>query len=601
MAGKRHQNTKRMAVFLTVCGILLLSMLLVMLIVRYQAMEKELDRMLMESLTAHTEEAGDGAGYLLHYAETVLKNTELLIREESRLPEKSWVAPVVKTFNLVDDRMDLSYLDVPDLETVSWGQEEPELLQRVLSGEALVSGILTAPTYEEYYIIAVRPVRWEGQTVGALVAKVNVSTLLQQGKHSTFFHNVHSVIAGEDGYVVYGSRPESKGISLVELGAESNGLSEKKGKQLTDSYAENASGCFAYALEGGRNYTAWAPVSYNGWRIVQFSPSPNVSIERTSMMQTVAMLVSLAVCGVLAALMWRQKARMAAERLRYDTLSEFKDTLLFEYHCEDDSLEFTANALETLEMTDVWVEHVTDESVDFSIFHPEDVDNVRRALRNASNMAPNQIEHDRVRMKKRDGSYSWYRSQYKAIFDQDGWVSRVIGTLTDISVQIDREQELRDQAQQDQLTKLYNRAGVKLIDARLEQISRGVLFMMDLDDFKSINDNYGHAAGDKLLTAVGQILTETFRTDDIVARVGGDEFVAFLSGSDSRTTAEQKGQEILDRVRALRIEGIHTMASVSIGAASAPTYGRNYETLSIVADEVLYQVKKGGKGGFILK
>ena len=168
-------------------------------------------------------------------------------------------------------------------------------------------------------------------------------------------------------------------------------------------------------------------------------------------------------------------------------------------------------------------------------------------------------------------------------------------------MQIDREQELRDQAQQDQLTKLYNRAGVKLIDARLEQISRGVLFMMDLDDFKSINDNYGHAAGDKLLTAVGQILTETFRTDDIVARVGGDEFVAFLSGSDSRTTAEQKGQEILDRVRALRIEGIHTMASVSIGAASAPTYGRNYETLSIVADEVLYQVKKGGKGGFILK
>lgn len=178
---------------------------------------------------------------------------------------------------------------------------------------------------------------------------------------------------------------------------------------------------------------------------------------------------------------------------------------------------------------------------------------------------------------------------------------RVIGTLTDISVQIDREKELREQARQDPLTGLYNRAGVKMINARLEQISRGVLFMMDLDDFKSINDNYGHAAGDKLLTAIGGILTETFRTDDIVARVGGDEFIAFLSGSDNRATAEQKGQELLERVRTLKIEGIDTAASVSIGAASAPGCGRTYEALSAVADEALYQVKNHGKGGFLLK
>ncbi len=599
MSKRKHQNSNRMAVILTACGGVLLLILMVMLIVRYRAVEAELDRMLVESLTAHTEEAGEGAGYLLHYAETVLKNTNLFITGEAKAPEKSWVEPMVTTFNLVDDRMDLRYLDEADLASAPWGQADPELMGRVLRGEAVVSGVLT-DAEQNGYVVAVRPVGWDGRTVGALVAQVNADTLLRQGKHSTFFHNVHSVIAGEDGRVVYGSSPSTQGVSLTDLGAE-DGLTQQKGETFNAAYREHVSGSFSYTVGNGRNYTAWAPVSYNGWRIVQFSQSPNVNIERTAMMQTVIMLVSLAVCAVLAALMWRQRARMAKDRLRYAVLAEFKDTLLFEYNCEDDSLEFTSNALDTLEITDGRMEGVIEGGGSLPVFHPEDVDNVRQALKNAVNMSPDQIEHDRIRLKGRDGSYRWYRSQYKAVFDSEGRASRVIGTLTDISVQIDREQELREQARQDPLTGLYNRAGVKMINARLEQISRGVLFMMDLDDFKSINDNYGHAAGDKLLTAIGRILMETFRTDDIVARIGGDEFVAFLSGSDSRITAEQKGQELLERVRTLRIEGIDTAASVSIGAASAPSCGRTYEALSVVADEALYQVKNGGKGGFILK
>lgn len=600
MTEKKHQSSNRMAVILTACGGILLLILMVMLVVRYRAVETELDRMLVESLTAHTEEAGEGAGYLLHYAETVLKNTNLFITGEAKAPEKSWVEPMVHTFNLVDDRMDLRYLDKTDLAAAPWGREDPELLGRVLRGEAMVSGILNDAGQEDCYVVAVRPVRWNEQTVGALVARVNADTLLRQGKHSTFFHNVHSVIAGEDGRVVYGSSLSTQGLSLTDLGV-ADGLSPQESEVFSAAYLEQTSGSFSYAVGSGRNYTAWAPVSYNNWRIVQFSLSPNVNIERTSMVQTAVMLVSLAICAVLAALMWRQRARMAKERMRYAVLAEFRDTLLFEYDCEDDSLEFTSNALDTLEIGASRIKGVVQGSESLPVFHPGDVNSVRKALKDAVNMLPDQIEHDRIRLKGRDGNYRWYRSQYKAVFGSENRVVQVIGTLTDISVQIDREQELREQAQQDPLTGLYNRAGVKMIDARLGQISRGVLFMMDLDDFKSINDNYGHAAGDKLLTAIGTILTETFRTDDIVARVGGDEFVAFLSGSDSKVTAEQKGQELLERVRALRIEGIDTVASVSIGAASAPGCGRNYETLSAVADEALYQVKNSGKGGFLLK
>ena len=122
----------------------------------------------------------------------------------------------------------------------------------------------------------------------------------------------------------------------------------------------------------------------------------------------------------------------------------------------------------------------------------------------------------------------------------------------------------------------------------------------DLDDFKHVNDTYGHAAGDRLLAAIGGVLRDTFRTDDIVARVGGDEFVAFLSGSDNRVTAEQKGQELLERVRELKVDGVDRSITVSVGAAGAPAHGRTYEELSLAADQAMYQVKNNGKGGFLL-
>ncbi|MCI9241814.1 MAG: diguanylate cyclase [Lawsonibacter sp.] len=596
----KQKNVARMAVVLTVCGALLLIVAVGSLVLRCRTLEFRLNEMYLESLTAHTGEAGEGAGYLIHYGETALKNIDLLIEEESRAPEKGWVAPVVNTFNLVDNRMELSYLDRRDMEGRIWGSEGPELVRRVLSGEPVVSGLISDQGHESSYVVVAHPVEWDGQVVGALQARMRAETLLHQGKHSTFFHSVHSVIAGEDGRVVYGSSPETAGAGLVDLSADI-GITVKEGQALNASYQAAESGSFYYDPAGGRCYVAWGQVGYNGWRIVQFSQSPNVQLERESMVQTVVMLVSLAGCAVLAALVWRQRAKLAAEKLRYDTLSEFKDTLIFEYDCRTDSMEFTSNALETLDLKGTRLERVTDGSGCFPVFHPDDIGNVRRALRGTVNMIPDQIEHDRIRMKKRDGEYSWYRGQYKAVFSPEGKAIRLIGTLTDISAQIDREQELRHQAQQDPLTDVYNRAGVKLINARLEQISRGILFMLDLDDFKFINDTYGHAAGDKVLVAMGQILKDIFRTDDIVARVGGDEFVAFLSGSDNASMAQEKAQELLDRVRELKLEGIDTQISVSIGIASAPTYGRTFESLSASADEAMYEIKNGGKGGFALR
>lgn len=588
-----------MAMLPTVCGAVLLFFLVATLIVRCRVLEMELDRILTESLTVHTQEAGGTSENLIDSAGLALEEAGRLIETDARAPEQSWVAALLETANVGNLDFTLDYRPAEALKAQS--SQEQEFLQRVLEDRSGVSGLLPGSDWESSYILVARAVTWDGRAAGVVFTRLGAAALTCEGQHSSLFHSVQSVIAGEDGRIVFGGFAGAGGLSLFDMGTQT-GISGKEREAFAASYESAGTGSFCCDMTGGgRSYIAWASIGYNNWRVVQFSQSPNVQIERGVMVQTGVMLASVVVCALLAALMWRQRARMAEERLRYDTLAAFKDTLLFEYDCDDDSLEFTSNALESLDMEDTRLEGVTGEDGDLSIFHPDDIENVRQVFRSAAGMTPDRIDHDRIRIRKRDGSYSWYRSQYKALFEPDGRAVRLIGTLTDISSQIDRELELRKQAQQDPLTGLYNRAGIKLINARLEQISRGILFMLDLDDFKTINDTYGHAAGDKALIAVGEVLKETFRTDDIIARVGGDEFIAFLSGSDNELMARQKAQELLDRVHSLRIEGIDQKASVSVGIARAPGHGRTYEALSVAADEALYEIKKNGKGGYALR
>ena len=125
--------------------------------------------------------------------------------------------------------------------------------------------------------------------------------------------------------------------------------------------------------------------------------------------------------------------------------------------------------------------------------------------------------------------------------------------------------------------------------------------MMDVDSFKQINDAYGHAAGDELLVKVGVALKETFRAGDIVARVGGDEFVIFIAGVDEAGVARQKARALQQRIGQIRLEEHPDAAcSVSIGIAACPRHGDTYAQLYAAADQAMYTAKRRGKRQFAL-
>lgn len=155
------------------------------------------------------------------------------------------------------------------------------------------------------------------------------------------------------------------------------------------------------------------------------------------------------------------------------------------------------------------------------------------------------------------------------------------------------------QAQTDSLTGIYNRAtGKDMIDAILQKSieEQSAMLMIDIDNFKEINDNYGHEQGDKILIAFAQCLSSSFRKGDVVARMGGDEFVVLISNISSRQFIEKKCNHIFQQ--ALKIRAKDSTLNCSIGIGIAPKDGNSFSELYRNADSALYQAKKKGKNRY---
>ena len=161
---------------------------------------------------------------------------------------------------------------------------------------------------------------------------------------------------------------------------------------------------------------------------------------------------------------------------------------------------------------------------------------------------------------------------------------------------------LKSAAQTDQLTGLLNKTSSAKEIGFLTRSAEGVLMIVDLDSFKLVNDIYGHSAGDEILISFSDILRRAVRSNDIVGRIGGDEFITFcLNISDDSVIAEKSrfiNEQLTAEAKRILGEDMNIPLGASLGCVYAPEEGIDYNELFKKADKALYFVKQNGKHGY---
>jgi len=186
----------------------------------------------------------------------------------------------------------------------------------------------------------------------------------------------------------------------------------------------------------------------------------------------------------------------------------------------------------------------------------------------------------------------------------DGGVQYAIAYINDLTERKKYEDSLRHQATHDELTGLPNRFLFRLqLDHELAHSKRTGLkiavFLIDLDNFKSVNDNYGHTAGDTILVQVSARISSTLRENDMLARLGGDEFAIFLTDLIDINEAMNVATKVLNLFQVpFRLQEHNVYSGASLGLAFYPDDAQDGDTLLRYADMAMYQAKQAGRGGF---
>ncbi len=230
-----------------------------------------------------------------------------------------------------------------------------------------------------------------------------------------------------------------------------------------------------------------------------------------------------------------------------------------------------------------------------------DIHRITEMLTNISG-ADLSVHTIRFRLADFNQTEKWVGGKFMLAWPKPGENSlRIKGVLQDITEAYHQEERIKHLALHDALTGLPNRLLLEdhmqlaLAHAKRYGSRAGILFI-DVDNFKQINDTYGHRTGDNLLISISKIMKEHIRSDDTLARWGGDEFVILLPDLKQKDDIEQVAKKLFHEInQRLHTHSTHNITTVSIGAALYPDDANTTESLLVQADKALYHAKAQGR------
>lgn len=315
----------------------------------------------------------------------------------------------------------------------------------------------------------------------------------------------------------------------------------------------------------------------------------------------VSLLVLLLIVVLCASLVVNNRRKGALIRLEHQhhlLLSEAAREYFYEYNFQTDTLELNADTAELFGSQLIYKKwrsllHHNTLLQKSDIAMLEQLYDVPRAPEENNRHVSKSME---LILPLPNDKKHWFRITRIILF-HSGKPAYSIGKLVDIEEEHQTYDELMKKSVSDSLTGIYNTMAAKeFITHSLKNVRSGVMFIFDLDYFKQINDRFGHQTGDRVILEFTEILKRTFRENDIIARVGGDEFLVFAKNTSDTAFIENKCLALQKQVRNIDLDGDYVQ-TISIGIAKlAPD--STYEKLFQQADAALYYVKEHGRAGY---
>ena len=285
----------------------------------------------------------------------------------------------------------------------------------------------------------------------------------------------------------------------------------------------------------------------------------------------------------------RANRKQALEAKKHESLAALADEYFFEYDCRKQQLVFDAKFRDAYALTEVIHKGHCEQMPEFV---QQFFEQIELALKE------NKSTQFTISLDNEAQEKQWYRAVTSMIYNKKKHPVHLIGKLVNIQKEMEEVATYQKKAYRDPLTGLFNRDGFR---SHMPDSTAGATFVvMDMDNFKAVNDTLGYDGGDYALTYFARRLEETLEKVGMVGRYGGDEFVAMLID----VSPKEVGDYLRDLVRImdtdLDYEGKMRHVSVSVGAVYTVS-AKTFEELFKAADDALYETKEAGKNNYTLK
>ena len=293
---------------------------------------------------------------------------------------------------------------------------------------------------------------------------------------------------------------------------------------------------------------------------------------------------------------------LAEERIRRKITEDNSDCALWEYEIATKKYVLSRKLGGKWNTTNMVIDNYQEQMHKWGFVHPDDW-SVFDAFCEAMDRGDEHISYE-VRQVSDETVFVWFRYVGIPVCDKDHKPYKIMGKTMDITEEKKNQELLEQRAERDSLTDLYNKAKIrKLVEKHIRHSADGgapkeeaAFLIIDIDDFKSINDTYGHLYGDEVLIKIANVLLISTGLEDYTGRIGGDEFCIFCRGENAGQRAVETAERISRMSDQVQLSG--RRVTLSMGIARYPEDASSYEELYQKADQALYRVKRSGKNAF---